>query len=114
MQCRDCPLNLVCYAGKLTPINWCPECHYLVCANGSIPPYTALDIIGKQLRLRCEPRTEEMLRWYGVAGGVVRDPVVAKNQMGVTKCSKCDAKDRIAKGMKTAFNPEEFDAVELD
>jgi hypothetical protein len=55
-----------------------------------------------------------MKRWMPIQGGVVEDPIVAKNQMGVTKCSKCDAKDRLAKGMKTALDPEEFDAVELD
>jgi hypothetical protein len=55
-----------------------------------------------------------MLRWSQEFNGVAKDPLVPKNQMGITTCSRCDAAHRIANRLRTAFDPSEFDAVELD
>lgn len=114
MKCRDCPLSLRCYAGKLTPTNWCPECHYLVCHRGPLQvSLDASDVVTQSVRLRCELRTEEMLR-IGVTRGVAPDPIVAKNQIGVTRCSKCEAIKRLREGLRVAVPPEAYDKIELD
>lgn len=120
MKCRDCPLGLSCYAGRLGQINWCPECHYLVVAKPDADVRSLTGILSGQIRLRCEERTAEFLARMkregkvGWVGTVHQDPVVLDKIMGVTQCSKCEAKQRIARGMRLAMNPEEFDAVELD
>lgn len=116
MKCRDCPLGLSCYAGRLGQINWCPECHYLVVAKVNAEITSLTGILSGQIRLRCEERTAEFLKSHrrDLVSTMQQDPVVLTNIMGVTQCSKCEAEQRKARGMRVALEPTEFDAVELD
>lgn len=112
MQCRKCPLNLRCLAGRLGHVCFCPHCGYLTLEDVDL---TTVNGRVRAVRLRCERRTKDvtkglppMVKGQGV---IVADPV--GGFMGVAQCSKCEAEDRRAQGW-TSADPDKFTAVELD
>ena len=72
------------------------------------------------VRLHCEKRGPEMLKGLPPLvkgqGVLVPDPV-GVHVVGVAQCSKCDAKDRAAKGWNTKpqsyYNAQEIDNDEV-